>query len=529
MPTIIRFGGGAGGGAQKLVVNVDSGATVTARKGSVAVSAVSENGQAVLELDEAGTYTVSATKDGTTTPDVKTATVPQEITLSFVAAELNTNSWEMIKAVSDAGQGANYWSVGDTKDVTLSGTWQSLNVSNVTVKAFIIGFNHNSAVEGANRIHFLMGKIGTAMVAFCDSQYGNRTSGAYFTMNTTDTNSYGWKGSRMYKTVLGNDGTPDNPLQGSLMAVLPEDLRAVMKPVTKYTLNSTIEGVSETTDYAFLLAEYEIFGTRTYADTREQSKQAQYDYFKAGNPKVFHKHSATTTAVFAWLRSPYASGSGNFCSVRTSGAAYYNDASRSRGVAPGFARDRAKPGIGKTIPGGSRGTKGERAKMSVPAYKRQKPDPERPRDPEFVLLSKKLYVEVIDLLSCMSARYGRLIAVPTAELAGEVQDFAVKANDVFPSDGQKLALRREYLLRCHAAAKALGERMDKVHEVLRSNPEGAFRNGKGVTLNAEAALKKLHRMETDVGADCVALRKKLEAVADSDKRRYMAQEKKRKS
>lgn len=167
--------------------------------------------------------------------------------------------------------------------------------------------------------------------------------------------------------------------------------------------------------------------------------------------------------------------------------------------------------------------------MSVPAYKRQKPDPNNPRDPEFVLLSKKLYVEVIDLLSCMSARYGRLIAVPTAELAGEVQDYAVKANDVFPSDGQKLALRREYLLRCHAAAKALGERMDKVHEVLRSNPEGAFRNGKGVTLSAEAALKKLHRMETDVGTDCVALRKKLEAVADSDKRRYLAQEKKRKS
>ena len=138
--------------------------------------------------------------------------------------------------------------------------------------------------------------------------------------------------------------------------------------------------------------------------------------------------------------------------------------------------------------------------MSVPAYKRQKPDPNSPRDPEFVLLSKKLYVEVIDLLACMSARYGRLIAVPTAELAGEVQDYAVKANDVFPSDGQKLALRREYLLRCHAAAKALGERMDKVHEVLRSNPEGAFRNGKGVTLGAEAALKKLHRMETDVGA-----------------------------
>lgn len=334
MPTIIRFGGGAGGGAQKLVVNVDSGATVTARKGSVAVSAVSENGQAVLELDEAGTYTVSATKDGTTTPDVKTATVPQELTLSFVAAELNTNSWEMIKAVSDAGQGANYWSVGDTKDVTLSGAWQSLNVSNVTVKAFIIGFNHNSAVEGANRIHFLMGKIGAAMVAFCDSQYGSSRSGAYFTMNTTDTNSGGWEASRMRKTVLGNSNTPDNPLQGSLMAVLPEDLRAVMKPVTKWTQNSA--PLTATTDYTFLMAEFEIFGTRTYANSAEQSKQAQYDYFKAGNPKVFYKHSATTTAVIAWLRSPSASNSSYFCYVYTSGTAGNYNASYSRGVAPGF-------------------------------------------------------------------------------------------------------------------------------------------------------------------------------------------------
>lgn len=37
--------------------------------------------------------------------------------------------------------------------------------------------------------------------------------------------------------------------------------------------------------------------------------------------------------------------------------------------------------------------------MSVPAYKRQKPDPERPRDPSSCCWSKKLRVEVIDLLA----------------------------------------------------------------------------------------------------------------------------------
>ena len=138
----------------------------------------------------------------------------------------------------------------------------------------------------------------------------------------------------MRKTVLGNSNTPDVPLEGSFIAVLPEDLRAVMKSVTKWTQNNS--PLTATTDYTFLMAEFEIFGTRTYANSAEQSKQAQYDYFKAGNPKVFYKHSATTTAVCAWLRSPFASSSHYFCRVYTSGAASYDSASYSLGVAPGF-------------------------------------------------------------------------------------------------------------------------------------------------------------------------------------------------
>ena len=140
----------------------------------------------------------------------------------------------------------------------------------------------------------------------------------------------------MRKTVLGNSNTPDVPLEGSLIAVLPEELRAVMKPVTKWTQNNSPLMATATTDYTFLMAEFEIFGTRTYANSAEQSKQAQYDYFKAGNPKVFHKHSATTTAVYAWLRSPFASNSASFCTVHTSGAANAHTAGFSLGVAPGF-------------------------------------------------------------------------------------------------------------------------------------------------------------------------------------------------
>ena len=32
-----------------------------------------------------------------------------------------SNSWATIRAVSDAGKGSNYWSVGDAKGITING------------------------------------------------------------------------------------------------------------------------------------------------------------------------------------------------------------------------------------------------------------------------------------------------------------------------------------------------------------------------------------------------------------------------
>ena len=49
-----------------------------------------------------------------------------------------------------------------------------------------------------------------------------------------------------------------------------------MQPVTKYTDNTANGGgnvqtyVTATTDYLFLLAEFEVFGTRSYANSYEQ-------------------------------------------------------------------------------------------------------------------------------------------------------------------------------------------------------------------------------------------------------------------
>jgi hypothetical protein len=322
-----------------ITVNVDSGASVTLKKGGTTIATKTSNGTAVFTVTETGAYTVTATKNGQTTSgsvNVVSGTTSYSLTLSFVSSTLNNNEWSVIKSVSDAGQGANYWSIGDRKAVTLNGTVGKLSLSNVTTYAFIIGFNHNASVEGSNRIHFQIGK--TALSGGTDVCLVNGYSDdSDFYMNTSNTNSGGWSSSYMRTKILG---TSLSNYSGTFIGVLPAALRAVLKSVTKYTNNTgnstSASAVTATTDYAFLLSEYEVFGSISYANSNESSKQAQYAYYSAGNSKIKYNHSATSTAVYWWLRSPRASGSSDFVHVRYDGTVANGTASYSYGVAPGF-------------------------------------------------------------------------------------------------------------------------------------------------------------------------------------------------
>ena len=339
----------------QIIVTVTSGATVTATKGSLSVSGTSVNGTCTLTVPEAGTWSVSATLNGEKS-DTKSVTVRDRyaVALYFVSSVLNDNDWKTIKAVSDKGEGANYWSIGDRKAVTVNGTVGTLAV-NGTYYAYIIGFNHNSSKEG-NGITF--GTFKTALsggtdICLVDGKYnGSSTNGTkYFNMNhSSNTNAGGWKGCDLRYDVLGstntNDGdatatTATNPVANTLMAALPSDLRAVMKPMTIYTDNTgggsdNASYVTKTTDYLPLLAEYEIYGTNDNANTAEKNYQAQYAYYSAGNPKQKYRHNATGSIAWWWERSPYYDNSIGFCLVATGGIELYPDAIASYGVAPVF-------------------------------------------------------------------------------------------------------------------------------------------------------------------------------------------------
>ena len=335
----------------RLVLTAPIGSAITASCGDATLTATitgsDETGSVTLYPPTLGSWTITATKGDDSTSEAINATEYKDYTLKldYVNPVLDKNEWKVIKKVADADKGANYWAVGDTKRITLNGKVGATTISNLKVDAFIIGFNHNSGKEGSNRIHFLLGKIGGKFVGLVDSYYdpsGYATTSGAFTMNTSDTNSGGWAKTQMRSTVLGAASDPTNPTANTLLAALPADLRAVMKSVTKYTDNTgsgsnSASAVTATTDYLWLLAEFEVFGSRTYANSSEPSSQAQYEYFKAGNSKIAYKHSAAETAAAWRLRSPYYSYGYDFCAVDSGGGANSYNAYRSLALVPGFA------------------------------------------------------------------------------------------------------------------------------------------------------------------------------------------------
>ena len=327
----------------KIIVSVASGATVTATKGSKVVSGTSVNGTCTLVVPEEGEWTVSATLGGATSESniVKVAS-SYDTTLLFVSTTLNDNSWETIRDISDAGIGANYWSVGDRKAVTLNGTVGALTLSNFTTYAFIIGFNHNSSLEGVNRIHFQLAKTalsGGTDVAFCDKYYINTVGPAGgFCMNFNNTNTGGWKDSVMRKIICGAE---QGGTTVSILNVISDGLKSALKSVTKYTdnignTNTSSNSITATTDYFFILSEFEVFGDIRYANSNEKNKQAQYAYYSAGNSKIKYKHDGTSTAAAWWVRSPIAINSSGFVGVYGDGTVGAFEANYSIGFAPGF-------------------------------------------------------------------------------------------------------------------------------------------------------------------------------------------------
>ena len=309
-------------------------------------TSMSAYNEAGIQMTAQAANTVTFTADTVPTANVEVWVVVQSVNDVTPPPPLNQASWAYISQQSLAGNAKNLWAVGDCKKIKLSGTASALSLD-TELYVYILDFDHDSSTVGGTKDGITFGTFKTALTDGIDVALYSLNG---FDMNTSSTNSGGWKNSNMRNTVLGSTNTQNgdataaataSPVANSLMSCLPTDLRTVMRPMCIYTDNTgggsdTASYVTPTIDFLPLLAEFEIYGARTFANSTEQNKQVQYAYFKNGNSKKKYRHSDQSTTSYWWSRSPRSSYSDSFCMVNYLGSANSSGSRTSYGVAPMF-------------------------------------------------------------------------------------------------------------------------------------------------------------------------------------------------
>lgn len=315
-------------------------------------TSMSAYNEAGIQMTAQAANTVTFTADTVPTADVEVWVVVQAVNdvTPPPPPPLDRASWDYISQQSLAGNAKNIWAVGDCKKIKLSGTASKLSL-NTELYVYILDFDHDSSTVGGTKDGITFGTFKTALTDGKDvCLMSGFEDDSDFRMNTTNANSGGWKNSDMRYNILGSTNTQNgnatattatSPKSNTLMSCLPADLRAVMRPMCVYTDNTgggsdTASYVTTTIDFLPLLAEFEIHGTRTSANSAEKNNQTQYAYFKNGSSKVKYRHDSQYSAMRWWSRSPYSYSSTSFCDMSNSGSADSNYAGNSYGVAPMF-------------------------------------------------------------------------------------------------------------------------------------------------------------------------------------------------
>ena len=283
--------------------------TVTLRNNSTSETHTQKRtgvGDVVFSGITAGSYTVSfaGANADCSNPDNQsvtlTAGIPSNIDAIFKAkiGTLEQTSWAKISKVSVLGIADRFWSVGDTKNITVNGE---------TLTMEIVGFNHDNLTGG--------GKAGITFGTKHLMRDARR-------MNPSDTNQGGWTGSEMCSW-----------LTSTCYNGLPSELRSVIREVDKKTSagggSSTIKTDSMK---IFLFSEKEV-GLSGYSVAGEGENYAR---FTSNSVRTKKMSNGSGSANWWWLRSPRKGIDSLFCSVDSDGKAIHSSANVSNGVCFGF-------------------------------------------------------------------------------------------------------------------------------------------------------------------------------------------------
>ena len=219
------------------------------------------------------------------------------------------NTWAVIRSVARAGTASQFWSVGDTKDITLTnGATITFRIADLQTGRYALADNTGSS----------------NMVLEPLVQIPNTTAA----MNSSGSNSGGFAQSQMRTVTLA-----------SIYDLFPQDVKDAMSEVLVLsgTGGGSTSGTSSSANKLFLPAEMELFASKSYSIGDAECPLGQFDYYKTHNNNSDRIKNRDGSAKSYWLRSPYSGHSGIFCYVGSNGNAYNGNASYTDGVAPCFA------------------------------------------------------------------------------------------------------------------------------------------------------------------------------------------------
>lgn len=312
-----------------LACTADPGSTVVATNGTKTYSGTADSGGKVtLNIYATGTYSVTASMDGSTTNAVTvevteagatyTCKVPSLFYPEIVSwAEGTDEQIAAMVAALDTGTISiedTGWAVGDERVVTLSAmaaTGVGETHAKQAVTLVLMDSQHFTLTEatagGDTKDHFVVG------LKNCLNEKGY--------MNSSNTNSGSWSGCA--RRAWCND---------VFRAAIPETLRGCFKQF-KVPTATTYDGssVTETDDYFALFAEKEIIGSVRYSNSTEAAALSQIEWYKT---EANRKKTVAGSAGAWWERSPNYSDRARFCIVYSGGAVDYDYPSNPYGIAP---------------------------------------------------------------------------------------------------------------------------------------------------------------------------------------------------
>ena len=307
--------------------------TVTNTSGERYTGTIGSNESVAVKVSGFGVYTINYTYSGKTKTKTVNVNAIGLYSVDCYIASFAADPYSKISTVSKNGTASSLYAIGDTKAVTLNGTVGAYNFSNETTYMFIVAFDHNSSVEMAGSHHMICSFAKSAAtggkdIAFVDAEYGNFTTDTAFHMNTYNVNGNGWNRCHMRNTICSQ-----------FKNAIPSDLQAILRSRTIYTDNTgegtnNASNVTATTDYVYIPSEFEVHGSRKYANSYEKNYQQQLAYYKNGASKIRYRTDYTYMYAEWWLRSPTYDDSHDFCMVSTDGSLIWDGAGYAKGFAP---------------------------------------------------------------------------------------------------------------------------------------------------------------------------------------------------